>query len=77
MSSTSRKSYLSKKRKTIFHRIEKTEIKNYNTPETVLKSIHITVLPKETTWLTDPVSYPRWVFLLMLLVFIAGQIWGF
>lgn len=73
-----KKSYLNRRRKTILHRVEKTEVKNYITPEkTVFKDIHVTILPKETTWLTDPISYPRWVLLLMLAVFIAGQIWGF
>jgi hypothetical protein len=58
-----------KKRKVILHRVAKTVVKNYTTPEkTIIRDIHVTFPVKETTWLTDPVTYPRWVIMLIVLV---------
>lgn len=66
----------SKKRKVIIHRVAKTEVKNYITPEkTIFKDVHITLSNPEYNWLTQPITYPRWAILLVIImVFISGII---
>ena len=66
--------YLNKRRKTILHRIEKTEIKNYITPEkTIIRDIQVILTPKDTNWFTEPITYPRWsILVIAILVLILG-----
>lgn len=66
----------SKKRKVILHRIAKTEVKNYITPEkTVFKDVHITFAPIKYNWFTQPLTYPRWVVLLIgIVILLTGML---
>lgn len=60
------------KRKVILHRVAKTEIKNYTTPEkTIIKDIHITFPVDNTNWFTKPITYPRWAILVIAILIIA------
>jgi hypothetical protein len=54
------------KRKVILHRVQKTVVKNYTTPqETIIRDIHITIPQKEYNWFNTPITYPRWIILLI------------
>jgi hypothetical protein len=66
-----------RKRKVVLHRIAKTEIKNYTTPEkTILRDIHITIEPEKHNWFTAPMTYPRWEVILIIGLLFAFLLLG-
>ena len=61
-----------KKRRIVLHRVAKTEIKNYTTPEkTIIRDVVINWPAKTTNWFTEPISYPRWAILLIATLIIT------
>ena len=64
---------VSKKRRTIIHRIQKTEIKNYTMPQ---EKIIITFPKADTNWLTELVSYPRYIILLISMLLLSSILGG-